>query len=79
MKEVVKVLRANKNISSAYMGRNGYVIVLPRQDIDFYYMGQPLEDFRVGRDEYLIADKYYDFKYASHFNTLIYEIRIKEV
>lgn len=81
MKNVIETLMENRNIEEAYIGENGYIIVIPDDTKSFMYLGEPLKDFEVEEEEgdYLIAGKYYDFKGADNFNTTIYEIKIKEV
>lgn len=83
MKDVIKVLMANKNIDTAHIRKNGYITVIPDDTKSFRYLGGPLKDFEIEdedeKGDYLIAGKYYDFRGASNFNTTIYEITIKEV
>lgn len=81
MNEVIKVLKENRYIDTAYSEKSGYITVIPYEGMDFLYLGEPLKDFEVDDEnaDYLIAGKYYKFKGASNLNTIIYEIAIKEV
>ena len=82
-KEIKKELLKNKNIYNVSINSTRKLIeIKPIQNKDFYSSIEPLEEYYCYKNDmefFQIGDKKFKIVDYSHFNTLIYSIKLKEV
>lgn len=81
--EIKKELLKNEAISDVKVNENKKTIrIIPRQDLSFYTIEEPIEEYIKTEDEETIITingTDFNIKNADYYNTNIYEIIIKEI
>lgn len=88
MRDAIKVLKGLNTVANVIIKGNGYLIIKPRLDLQFYSAGELFQQFEsdikvlysnVYKQVYSIADKDFVIIEFRHFNTTIYEIKLREI